>query len=118
MLILIAISQNCLEGKVKQYTQARACVPAQFRSRVQLFAAPWTTAHQVPVSMGFSRHEYCSGLPFPSPGDLPNSGNESTSCAAIAVDPGSTPDNETRSHRMHQRLKILFSSTNLVWPNK
>ena len=50
-------------------------------SCVQLFAAPWTTAHQVPVSMGFSRHEYCSGLPFPSPRDLPNSGIEPTSLA-------------------------------------
>ena len=32
----------------------------------------WTIAHQAPLSMGFSRQEYCSGLPFPSPGDLPN----------------------------------------------
>ena len=33
---------------------------------------PWTVAHQAPLSMGFSRQEYWSGLPFPSPGDLPN----------------------------------------------
>ena len=33
---------------------------------------PWTAAHQAPLSMGFSRPEYWSGLPFPSPGDLPN----------------------------------------------
>ena len=37
-------------------------------------ATPWTVAHQVPLSMGFSRQEYWSGLPFPSPGDLPNPG--------------------------------------------
>ena len=43
-------------------------------SRVRLFATPWTVAHQAPRSMGFSRHEYWSGLPFPSPGDLPNPG--------------------------------------------
>ena len=43
-------------------------------SRVRLFAAPWTVAYQVPPSMGFSRQEYWSGLPFPSPGDLPNPG--------------------------------------------
>ena len=43
-------------------------------SRVQLFATPWTIAHQAPLSMGFSRHEYWNGLPFPSPGDLPNTG--------------------------------------------
>ena len=36
------------------------------------FKTPWTTAHQAPQSMGFSKQEYWSGLPFPSPGDLPN----------------------------------------------
>ena len=41
-------------------------------SRVRLFATPWTVAHQAPQSMGFSRQEYWSGLPFPSPGDLPD----------------------------------------------
>ena len=45
-------------------------------SRVQLFATPWTVAHQAPQSMEFSRQEYWSGLPFPSPEDLPNPGIE------------------------------------------
>ena len=45
-------------------------------SRIRLFVAPWTAAHQVPLSMGFSRQEYWSGLPFPSPGDLPDPGLE------------------------------------------
>ena len=45
-------------------------------SHVQLFATPWTVAYQAPLSMGFSRQEYWSGLPFPSPGDLPNPGIE------------------------------------------
>ena len=40
------------------------------------FATPWTVAHQAPLSMGFPRQEYWSGLPFPSPGDLPNPGIE------------------------------------------
>ena len=43
----------------------------QSLSRVQLFATPWTVAHQAPLSMGISRQEYWSGLPFPIPGDLP-----------------------------------------------
>ena len=43
-------------------------------SRVLLFATPWTVASQAPPSLGFSRQEYWSGLPFPSPGDLPNPG--------------------------------------------
>ena len=40
------------------------------------FATPWTIACQAPLSMGFSRPEYWSGLPFPSPGDLPDPGME------------------------------------------
>ena len=45
-------------------------------SRVRLFATPWTVAHQAPPSMGFSRQEYWSEVPFPSPGDLPDLGIE------------------------------------------
>ena len=45
-------------------------------SRVRLFATPLTRAHQAPLSMGFSRQEYQSGLPFSSPGDLPDPGIE------------------------------------------
>ena len=43
-------------------------------SHVQLCATPETTANQAPLSLGFSRQEYWTGLPFPSPGDLPNPG--------------------------------------------
>ena len=43
-------------------------------SHVRLFATPWTVAYQAPPTMGFSRQEYWSGLPFPSPGDLPDPG--------------------------------------------
>ena len=49
-------------------------------SHVRLFVTPRTVAHQAPPSMGFSRQEYWSGLPFPSPGDLPDPG----------IKPGST----------------------------
>ena len=45
-------------------------------SRVRLFATPWTVAYQAPPSMGFSRQECWSGLPLPSPGDLPDPGIE------------------------------------------
>ena len=45
-------------------------------SRAQFFATPWTVAYQTPPSMEFSRQEYWSGLPFPSPGDLPDPGIE------------------------------------------
>ena len=50
-------------------------------SCVQLFATPWTAAYQAPLSMGFSRQEYWSGLPFPSPGDFPKPGIEPASPA-------------------------------------
>ena len=45
---------------------------------------PWTVAHQAPPSMGFSRKEYWSGLPFPSPGDLSNPGSKPRSPALLA----------------------------------
>ena len=45
-------------------------------SRVRLFETLWTVAHHVPLSLGFSRQEYWSGVPFPSPEDLPNPGIE------------------------------------------
>ena len=45
------------------------------------FATPWTVAYQAPLSMEFSRQEYWSGLPFPSPGDLPDQGIEPESPA-------------------------------------
>ena len=48
----------------------------QLLSRVPLFATPWTVAYQAPWSMGFSKQEYRSGLPFPSLGDLPDPGIE------------------------------------------
>ena len=53
-------------------------------SRVQPFVIPWTVAYQAPPSMGFSRQEYWSGLPFPSPGDFPDPGIEPRSLALQA----------------------------------
>ena len=50
-------------------------------SHVLLFVTPWTAAHKAPLFMGFLRQEYWSGLPFPSPGDLPKPGIKLTSPA-------------------------------------
>ena len=52
--------------------------------RVRLFATPWTVPSKAPLSMEFSRQEYWSGLPFPSPGDLPDPGIEPRSPALQA----------------------------------
>ena len=57
-------------------------------SRVQLLATPWTVAYQAPMSMGFSRQAYWSGLPFPIPGDLPDPGMEPASLASPALASG------------------------------
>ena len=51
----------------KRLPQMKTAVAANLLSHVQLCATPWTVAHQPPLSMGFSRQEYWSGLPFPSP---------------------------------------------------
>ena len=61
------------------------CVCAQLLKHVQLFETPWTIACQAPLSMEFSRQEYWSGLPFPSPGDLPNPGIEPKSLVSPAL---------------------------------
>ena len=53
-----------------------AYIQAKLLSRVWLFATPWTVARQAPLSMGFSRQEYWSGLPCLPPGDLPDPGIE------------------------------------------
>ena len=60
--------------KVPRVSPHTMCV--QLLSHIRLFATLWTVAHQAPLSMGYSRQEYCSGLPGPPPGDLPNTGTE------------------------------------------
>ena len=60
-------------------------------SRVWLCVTPWTVAHQAPLSMGFSRQEYWSRLPFPLPEDLPDPGIEPTSLTSPTFAGGSLP---------------------------
>ena len=70
-----------VQRKKKLWLQRyRMLVMVQFISHAQ-FANPWTVACQASLSMGFSRQEYWSGLPFPSPGDLPDPGNKPRSPA-------------------------------------
>ena len=65
-------------------------------SCVQLFATPWSVACQAPPSMGFSRQEYWSRLPFPSPGDLPNAGIKPQSPTLQADSLPSEPPGKTQ----------------------
>ena len=67
-------------------------------SHVQLFVTPWTVARQVHLSMGFSRQEYWSGLPFPPPGDLPDLGIEPVSPVSLALQANSLPLNYREAH--------------------
>ena len=62
-----------------------ACMLSHFHC-VRLFVTPWTVAHQAPLSVGFSRQEYWSGLPCPPPGDLPDSGIKPVSHTPAYVD--------------------------------
>ena len=63
-------------GIVSASNFSNGCMWSEVKSlsRVRLFVTPWTAAYQAPPPMGFSRQEYWSGLPFPSPGDLPDPG--------------------------------------------
>ena len=71
--------------KVISWNLLHVCKLSHF-SRAQLFVTPWTVAHQSPLSMGFSRQEYQSGLPYSPPGDLPDPGIESISPVSPALE--------------------------------
>ena len=76
-------------------------------SRVQLFVTPWTVAHQAPLSMGFSRQEYWSGLPFLSPGDLPNPGIKPRSPALQVYTLTSEPPGKLFKHVQFSSVQSL-----------
>ena len=67
------------------------CVCMCVLSSDRLFATPWAVAHQAPLSMGFPRQEHWSGVPFPSPGDLPHSGIEPPLLHLLNRQAGSLP---------------------------
>ena len=67
-------------------------------SHVRLFGTPWTVAYQAPPSMGFYRKEYWNGLPFPSPGDLPDPGSN----------PGLPHCRQILYHLNHQGIIIMY----------
>ena len=77
----------CIAGRCFNLWATREAlwkVKVKLLSHVWLFVTPWTVAHQAPPLTGLSRQEYWSGLPFPSPGDLPNPGIEPRSPALKA----------------------------------
>ena len=90
-------------------------VHAQSLSRVQLFATPWTLAHQAPVSIEFSRQEYWSGLPFTTPRDLPDPRIEPASPAwqvdSLPLSYLESPFLGTRDIPMKEKKKDLGTET-------
>ena len=86
---------------------------------VQLFASPWTVAHQAPLPMDFFRQECWSGLPFPTPGDLPNQGIELLSLVSPALadrffttmPPGKA---ETRILDRKEHMSVYLSLLNYI----
>ena len=90
LMVLFQLKANRLKTQEELISQFKSmCVGALSGfSRVQLFAAPWTIACQGPLSMEFSRQEYWSRVPFPSPGDLPDPGMETESTASPALASG------------------------------
>ena len=84
-------------------------------SRVQLFATSWTVAYQAPPSMGFSRQEYRSGLPFPSPGELPDPGIKTRSptlqADALLSEPPGKPIISHGAELFDKSIKLTFKLT-------
>ena len=94
-MCLVKLRRSVTQGRKEERMDSKFCQQEKTNtrsdlmrpviSRVQVFAAPWPVARQAPLSMGFSRQEYWSGLPFPPLGDLPNPGIESLSLASPAL---------------------------------
>ena len=87
------------------------CAVCQSLSCVQLFMTPWPGAHQSPLSMGFSRQEYWSGLPLPSPGDLPNPGIKPPTLQADSLP--SEPPEKPRCNKAPKKPR----TPQLGWPS-
>ena len=90
-------------------------------SRSNSFVIPWIVAHQVPLSMGFSRQEYWSGLPYLPPEDLPNAGFEFTSVSPeltggfFTIEPPEKPFQFSCIPKMCFTTSILYSSIPFWW---
>ena len=77
--------KTCLDPLKMCLSYVCMCAVLGHFSQVQLFVTPWTAAHQAPLSMGFSRQEYWSGLPCPPLGELPDLGIKPMSLMSPAL---------------------------------
>ena len=84
---------------------------------VRLFVTLWTIAHQAPLSMGFSRQEHWSGLPCPSPGDLPKPGIKPMSLTSPALASGFFTTSATWEAHMHLKEGYIVRPFILITEN-
>ena len=95
-----------VRGKIEKEKKVKSL------SHVRLFASPWTVAYQAPPSMGFSRQEYWSELPFPSPGGLPN---PEIQFASPALQADAVPSEPPGKPTVRKRKIDKGSSKNSPW---
>ena len=105
---------HSVSQQTHKYTLAFLKVKVKSLSCVRLFATPWTVAYQAPPSMGFFRQEYWSGLPLPSPGDLPDTGIKPWSPALQADALTSEPPGKLSSW---EGCKVLCTLLKANWMN-
>ena len=99
-IILITLLITLFDKQFNDHlTDETVKVMVKSLSRVRLFVTLWTVARQAPLSVGFSRQEYWSGLPFPSPGDLPDPGIKPGSPALEADALTSEPLGNCKQHK-------------------
>ena len=113
MCVCISICECIKTDKPQGVFLCCVCELSRF-SHVQLFATLWTVACQAPLSMGFSRQEYWSGLPCPPPGKLPEPGIEPTSLSSPALAHGFFTTGATWEAHFIQVVCISQSHTPLL----
>ena len=89
------------------------------KSLSRVSAIPWTVVYQASLSMGFSRQEYWSGLPFPSPGDLPDPGIKPRfpvlQADALPSEPPGKPTSQVLLEGMHYGESVMYLHTSTVF---
>ena len=117
----IYVHVSMADREVDVYVCIQICVMLSSCSIISNFATiPWTAAHYAPLSMGFSRQEYWSGLPFPSPGYLPDPRNRTgISCIAgrcFTTEPPRKPNMSIQTHKhIHIHTLIQIRVLSLYW---
>ena len=117
--VCVLVAQSCPTLRPRELGSSRVLCPwdspgkVKSLSRVWLFATIWTVACQPPPSMGFYRQEYWSGLPFPSPGDLPDRGIKSGSSTLQTLPSGPPEKPKNTGVGGHSFLLRVFPAKGL-----